>query len=359
MTTGETRVLLLSRYGRKGPSSRLRHDQFVPRLAAEGIRVDAAPLLPDAYLEALYAGRRWPPHRIAARYLGRLARLLAARRYDLLWIEKELLPWLPFAVERALLAGAPPYVLDLDDAWFHHYDRHRLAPVRALLGSKLDRLMRGAALVTAGNAYLAERAAAAGAPWVEIVPTVVDLDRYPPSDPPSAALLAVGWIGSPATSRYLDPVAGPLGRLVGEGAARLVLIGAGEAALPGVAADRRPWREDTEVADLQGLDVGIMPLADSPWERGKCGYKLIQYMACGRPVVASPVGVNREIVEPGVNGLLAESPAQWEDALRALAADPGLRRRLGQAGRGKVERLYSRQAVGPRLAGLLRAAAGG
>lgn len=174
--------------------------------------------------------------------------------------------------------------------------------------------------------------------------------------------LRVGWIGSPTTARYLDLLAEPLARLMAEGLIRPVLIGAGVDALPGLDAERIPWAEAEEVAALNGLDVGVMPLVDSLWERGKCGYKLIQYMACGKPVVASPVGVNRVIVEPegtpAANGFLAGTSIEWEAALRALAIDPELRRRLGQAGRSKVERAYSLQAVAPQLVGLLRSAAG-
>jgi glycosyltransferase involved in cell wall biosynthesis len=360
-SAGALRVLLLSRYGRKGPSSRMRHDQFLPRLAADGIAVDPTPFFPDSYLESLYAGRRWPLSKVAGCYARRVAALLDARRHDLLWIEKETLPWLPFAVERLLLAAAPPYVVDFDDAWFHHYDLHRRPLVRRVLGDKLDRLMRGAALVTAGNDYLAERAEQAGARRVAILPTVVDLDRYPA--PPVAAAprrtgpLRVGWIGSPATARYLDLLAEPLTRLTAEQLIRPVLIGAGEGALPGLNADRIPWTEAGEVAALAGIDAGIMPLIDSPWERGKCGYKLIQYMACAKPAIASPVGVNPAIVEDGVTGLLANDPSGWEAALRTLATDHGLCRRMGEAGRVKVERTYSLQAVIPRLAGLLRSAA--
>lgn len=357
---GALRVLLLSRYGRKGPSSRMRHDQFLPRLAADGIAVDPAPFFPDAYLESLYAGRRWPLPKVAGCYARRVAALLGAHRHDLLWIEKETLPWLPFAAERLLLAAAPPYVVDFDDAWFHHYDLHRRPLVRRLLGDKLDRLMRGAALVTAGNGYLAERAERAGARRVAILPTVVDLDRYPaPSDaaaPRRTGPLRVGWIGSPATTRYLDLLAEPLARLTAERLIRPVLIGANESALPGIDADRIPWTEAGEAAALAGIDAGLMPLVDSPWERGKCGYKLIQYMACAKPTVASPVGVNPAIVGNGVTGLLAAGPAEWEDALRTLAADQGLCRRMGEAGRAKVERTYSLQAVAPQLTGLLRSA---
>ncbi len=355
------RVLLLSRYGHKGPSSRLRHYQFLPALARAGISTTVAPLLADSYLESLFSGRPWPLRRVAAAYARRLGWMARARRFDLLWIEKEALPWLPYAAEGSLLRSGPPCVVDFDDAWFHRYDGHRLAPVRRLLGSKLDRVMARAALVTVGNTYLADRAAAAGVESVAILPTVVDLDRYPaprPDSPPPApeAEPVVGWIGSPVTARYLDLIADPLRRL--SAGARVRLVGAGPHALDDLSPDRHPWREEDEARLIAGFDVGVMPLADTPWERGKCGYKLIQYMACAKPVVASPVGVNREIVEHGVNGFLADTPEEWATALGRLCADPDLRRRMGAAGREKVERSYSLSVAAPRLAALLRAAAG-
>src|SRR6056297_1871598 len=102
------------------------------------------------------------------------------------------------------------------------------------------------------------------------------------------------------------------------------------------------------------MDIGVMPLPDTPWMRGKCGYKLIQYMACGLPVIASPVGVNAEIVEHGVNGFLVGTDEEWKSALTILLKDPDLRRRMGREGRKKVEREYSLQVQGPRVARLLR-----
>lgn len=366
------RILLLSRYSPLGPSSRLRHYQFLPALAEAGMSVAVAPLLPDSYLEALYAGRARPLFHIAAAYAGRIRRMLASHRFDLLWIEKELLPWLPYGAEGWFLRSTPPYIVDFDDAWFHHYDRSRWPLVRRLLGQKLDQVMQRAALVTVGNAYLAGRAQSAGARSIEVLPTVVDLARYPAVQPSASEGLGsvgpdsmgsgnakpvIGWIGSPITDHYLDLIAGPLEHLVTEQAARLCLVGATSGALGALPSERHPWREDTEARHIAAFDIGLMPLDDTPWERGKCGYKLIQYMACGKPVVASPVGVNRDIVEHGVNGFLAETPQEWADALRRLAADPDLRRRLGAAGRAKVERHYSLSGTAPRLIQLLRAAA--
>ncbi|AWJ93513.1 glycosyl transferase, group 1 (plasmid) [Azospirillum baldaniorum] len=351
------RILLLSRYGLRGPSSRLRHYQFMPALERAGMSVETMPLLSDSYLEALYAGRPRPFRSVAQGYLDRVRRFCDTRSFDLLWIEKEVLPWLPYGGESALLNAAPPYVLDFDDAWFHRYDLSRWWPVRRLLGDKLDRLMRRAALVTVGNGYLAGRAESAGARHVEILPTVVDLDHYPvPSPTEPSRPMVVGWIGSPITEHYLDLIAGPLRDVMETEGVRISLVGASPAALGALRPDRYLWEEETESRRIAGFDVGVMPLSDTPWERGKCGYKLIQYMACGKPVVASPVGMNRDIVEHGVNGFLATTPEDWTMALGRLAADPDLRRRMGTAGRARVEALYSLDRMAPRLVDLLQAA---
>lgn len=348
------KVLLLSRYTALGASSRLRHLQYLPALRRHGLDVTAAPFFDDGYLETLYAGRRPPLGGVLASYARRVRTLLGAGGYDLLWIEKELLPWVPFAVER-LPGGRIPYVVDYDDAWFHRYDRHRLGPVRWWLGDKIDRVMRHAALVVAGNDYLAERAGAAGARHVAIVPTVVDLAHYPPTENRDDGPFTVTWIGTPQTAPYLRTLAAPLAAACRGG--RLRLIGAGDRVeLPGVRIEHRPWSEATEVADIAAGDVGIMPLRDELWERGKCGYKLIQYMACRRPVVASPVGVNTAIVEHGVNGFLARDDADWLDALTLLRADSDRRRRLGEAGRRRVEEHYALDRAAPRMAQLMIAA---
>jgi glycosyltransferase involved in cell wall biosynthesis len=350
-------ILLLSRYDRLGASSRLRLFAYAPALRAAGFTVTEAPLLGDDYLRGLYAGRRPDVLSLAAAYARRAADLLAARRHDLVWVEKEALPWLPAGLER-LLAGAVPTVMDIDDAWFHRYGLHRSAAVRRLLGGKLEDIARHARLVVAGSPHLADWARAAGARAVLMLPTVIDLDRYPAAAPPppvpAARPFTVGWMGTPATRPYLDLAAGALRRL--GGAVRLEVVGAEGVEIPGVDVTCRPWREAEEAAVLAGFDAGIMPLPDGPWERGKCGYKLIQYMAAGRPVVASPVGVNSDIVADGVNGFLAADEDGWVAALSRLAADPGRCAAMGAAGRRTVEERYCLQVTAPRLVAALAGA---
>lgn len=355
------KVAFLTRYADRGASSRVRATQFGSALAGLGIEASFWPLLSDRYLALRYAGER-AIGEVLACYWHRLRDIGAVRSTDLLWIEKELLPYAPSGFE-AWLLDERQYVLDFDDAIFHNYDLANSNIVRRLLGHKIDRLMAGAALVTAGNSYLAARAVAAGSRHVEWLPSVVDLNCYPPPSlaaprsRPANAPLRVVWIGSPSTVRYLDLVRAPFERAAREQPLALHVIGAGAPRWDGVETVSMAWSASSEAAVIGAGDVGIMPLLDTPWERGKCGYKLIQYMACGLPVIASPVGMNTEIVTAGIDGLLAATEAQWTEGLLQLAADPVLRWQMGAHGRAKVEVEYSVQAVAPRLALLLREAA--
>ena len=355
------KLLVLPRYGRLGASSRLRMMQYLPYLEAQGVQVTLAPLFLDNYVTGLQHSRR-NLHEVSRAYIQRMKALWSSHKYDLIWIEKEALPWLPGWVERLLQTSKVPYVLDYDDAVFHYYDQHHSGLVQRLLGEKHQQLIRSATFIVAGSAYLAGYAEQSGAKRVELVPTVIDLARYPLPMVPTqlihpSATPRVGWIGQRATATFLQPYRSIFEHFSSSGQARFVAIGIDAVAL-GLPMESVDWTEDTEVASIASLDIGIMPLVDGPFERGKCGYKLIQYMACGLPVVASPVGVNCQIVEHGVNGFLAETTEQWEQALRILLADPDLRHRMGQAGRQKVEQHYCIQVTGPKVAALLAEAVG-
>jgi hypothetical protein len=217
------RVLLLARYGALGASSRVRSLQFLPYLEQQGFEVDVASLFDDDYVARLYDGRRQSWAAVAASYGKRVLKLLARGRYDVVWVEKELFPWLPAWADLSLLGGGARLLVDYDDAVFHRYDAHRRAWVRRVLGGKIDAVMRAADVVVVGNAYLGARARAAGARRVELLPTVVDTARYAPRARTPGAPFTLGWIGTPRTARYLRPLAvrhrrRPLRR------ARLVLV---------------------------------------------------------------------------------------------------------------------------------------
>jgi len=352
---------VFTRYDRNGASSRVRFLQFRPELEARGFLFHHEPLFTDDYIQALQLGQVKRGSALSA-LVRRMRALHAAQQFDLLWVEKDTLPWLPAALELALIPKDIPLVLDYDDAVFHQYDMHANGVVRWLFGTKHQSLMRRSSLVVAGNQYIADYATRAGACNVVLLPTVVDLDRYSPTsrnhDTIKYATPTVGWIGQKSTASFLQPLAQIIQKLSNENLMQFRAIGINAQEL-GLAMASEAWSEKGEVASIQSLDVGIMPLQDGPFERGKCGYKLIQYMACGLPVVASPVGVNETIVEHGVNGFLATTLEEWEHALRTLATDPALRRRMGEAGRAKVEREFCLQIAAPRLAGWLNEAANG
>jgi glycosyltransferase involved in cell wall biosynthesis len=324
------------------------------------------PLLSDEFLSVRYQQGGYSLWSLLKAYTRRLYVLMTCRQFDVVWIEKEVLPWWPLWLELVLLRGVP-YVLDYDDAIFHNYDQHTNSWVRRLFGQRLDGLMAQAALVVGGNNYLAQRARNAGASWVEVVPTVIDLVRYP--YPPQTSEIApvassdacdlprVVWIGSPSTVQYLQLIRKPLQALAARHLFVLRVIGGGAVDLPGVQVEVVTWTETTEVENISACQVGIMPLLDSRWERGKCGYKLIQYMACGLPVVASGVGVNPEIVRHEENGFVADTADEWVSALGKLLQSPTLRRQMGAAGRQRAQNEYCIQKTGPWMAQLLRSVA--
>jgi glycosyltransferase involved in cell wall biosynthesis len=165
-------------------------------------------------------------------------------------------------------------------------------------------------------------------------------------------VFTVGWIGSPSTAPYLSEIVRPLSVIGAEGPVRLVVVGGKAPTIPKVSVQEIPWSEATEVAEINRFDVGIMPLPDNDWTRGKCAFKLIQYMACGVPVVASAVGANVDVVDADC-GLLASKPESWVQALRTLRDDSGLRRRMGEAGRERVVEHYSLHAALPVLADVI------
>jgi len=345
------KLIALPLYGPLGASARMRFYQYFAAARAAGWTVEAFPLISDESLTARYRTGRYGIGRLARAYAARVRTLLTQDATQPLWIEKEALPWFPAWLEAALI-GKRRYVLDFDDATFHNYDRHRLGWVRQVWGRRIDKLMAGADLVVAGNGYLAQRARDAGARAVVILPTTIDITRYGEPkrvvrDPGGRQRIV--WIGSPSTARYLQLVAEPLARLAARRPFVLRVVGGGEVHLPGVEVESLPWTEATEVEAIKACDVGIMPLADTPWERGKCAYKLVQYMASGLPTVASAVGANGEVTVDGETGFLAGHADDWVVHLERLLGDEALRERMGRSGRRRVEDHYCLQVVAPRL----------
>lgn len=357
MTKSKNRILFLPKYDAVAASCRHRILQYLPYIDSSEIEYDVFPLFDSDYLEEKFSQGRASPFRILKAYIARFRLVLFSNRYDAVFLHCEVLPYLPAWVDLAFLRRFKRYILDLDDAIFHNYDLSKNPLVRMLLGRKFQKLFASADMIFAGGGYLYDYAIKFNSSVVNM-PTVIDLDKYPlrSQKPAESSLLRVGWIGSPSTSEYLKLVEDALGVFSNnEGApVEVILIGAGKVSLAGVSIKHFDWAENTEFTLLQELDVGIMPLPDTLWARGKCGFKLIQYMACGLPVVASPVGANKNIVEHGVNGFLASTNQEWIQALETLRMNPDLRRRMGQAGRREVEEKYCLQVTASRYVELLK-----
>ena len=346
-------VLLLSRYERKGPSSRVRHYNYIPALERAGFRVTIAPFLDNKYLDQLYHGKPRSPQVLLKGYWRRLLQIATARQYDLIWIEKEALPWLPAFWERVLLDDRP-CVIDFDDPWHLRYATHWNGIVRAILGRKLEAMARYANVVTAGSPALAAWARLSQASHVVEMPPTVDTGRYPVL-PPADGPFIIGWIGTPRNDKYIAIIAQALQQLHRACGARLRIIGGSEEFLAASGyVDHVAWSEDTEALELARCHVGIMPLVDGPWEQGKCGYKVIQYMAAARPAVVSPVGAVTSILVPGETGFFATSVDDWISVLGSLAADRERVAKMGLAARKRVETMYSLEVDAPKLVKLFR-----
>jgi glycosyltransferase involved in cell wall biosynthesis len=314
----------------------------------------SVPLLSDAYVRQRLAGARIDYFGVARSYLTRLASIAAGFRFDTLWIEGELLPRLPATFERLLPRLGRHFVVDLDDAIFHTYDRHPSHLVRRLLGRKIDVIFARASAVIAGNDYLADRARQAGSRRVVLVPTTVDDRAYAAQKSRSSGSFTFGWIGSPATAHYLQTVAAELEELCSSCPATLRLIGVDRHSFKSSNVTVHGWTEATEAEELAACDVGLAPLWDGYWERGKCGLKAIQYMAAGIPVLAADVGALPAIVRHGETGFVYRNGAEFMRYARQLAEDRELRRRMGEAGRRRVAERYSTRYWADAVAEVLR-----
>lgn len=338
-----------------GPSSRYRVFQFLPHLQANGIECRVAPLFGRTYfsiLEVQPAVLRTllkVPY-VFARFLTRLWALVTMGRQDLVLIEGQLFPYAPPVAERLLRWCGYRVVIEMDDAIYLTCGHERKMP--ALL------TMATGAIV--GNDKLAAYAKQFS-PRVCVVPTVVDTARFVPNRIPVRASsdhlgnpITIVWIGLAYNLKYLGMLAPALRALQEQFRLKLRVVCSQPPELPGVEVDFRSWDFHREVADLQEATIGVMPLEDSEWARGKCGLKLLQYLSVGLPAVASPVGVNGDIIVHGENGFLAASEQEWYACLDALCRQPQLRAQMGQAGRRTVESRYSLSVWGPRLAEVYR-----
>ena len=315
------------------PSSRYRILQYFPALAAEGVACEARPF-PGAW-------RGW---RETLRWV---------RSKDVLWLHRKrpgplLLPLLKRAAKRM--------VYDVDDAVMY---RDALSLGRQESRSRRARFaatVKAADLVVVGNRYL-EAEARRHTDRVSVLPTVLDLSQYEPRHwlARPASPVVMGWIGDTGSVSYLESQR-DLFEALGKAVPGLVfrVLSSRFPQYRHLKVDPVRWSPGIEAETLRSFDLGVMPLPDDPWSKGKCALKLLQYMACGVPAVASPVGMNADVLRNGQNGFAPAGMEDWIKTVRTLAADPALRARLGAAGRGTVEEGYALASAAPKMAALLR-----
>lgn len=332
------KVIFYTKYSKKGASSRLRSFQYFPYLRERGLEVKVKPLFSDSYLERLYAGKNILFSLIWA-YLKRLINLRWVFWADRIVIEKELFPYFPAWLEHLLSKIGKPYMVDYDDAIFHNYDQHPRHLIRKILSDKIPKVMRLAKVVVAGNEYLKQKAINSGAAKVEVMPTVVDLTRYVVAEDENQEII-VGWIGTLTTfEKHFLPISQELLDLQKKYGFDIHVIGVKP--YPKLDSVKFiPWSEEHEVLEIGNFDIGIMPLQDSLWEKGKCAYKLIQYAAMEKPTVAADVGMNREVCIDEVTGLLYKNPHGFSEKLADLLEDHEKRKTMGKAGRSLVEQKF-------------------
>jgi glycosyltransferase involved in cell wall biosynthesis len=345
------KVLGLALYGPLAASTRYRLGQYVSGLKVLGIDLQIKFLLNDDYLRTQFSGGHFPYVSVVKSVFSRFQDLLLQKDFDLVILHCELIPLFPGVLEKILIRK--PYIYDFDDAFFLKYHIGRLSVTKSLLGRKFEKVIAGASAVSAGNSYLASYASAFNKN-THYLPTVVDTSRYLPNKLKiNNDSFTVGWIGSPSTAKYLNTLVGPLSSIGLEGPVRFIVIGGKAPPIPNVNVVEIAWDENTEINLINTFDVGVMPLYDDEWSRGKCAFKLIQYMACSVAVIASPIGANIDLINGGY-GLLASTQQDWEKAFRTLRDAPQKRIQLSKAGRARVVANYSLEKNLPILAKLIK-----
>jgi glycosyltransferase involved in cell wall biosynthesis len=340
------------------PGQRFRLEQWEPLLRERGVEISYAPFENDELHSVLYQTGKLPQKlaQVMKAFARRWASINSASDYDLCYIFREAALLGPPLFERLLGKKQIPIVFDFDDAIFVSYRSPSNGYLSYLkFAGKAKTICRISSHVMAGNPYLAAYASQYNQN-VTVIPTTIDTEKYAAlhRSNSSGAVPVIGWTGSFSTVQHLDTLRGALRKLARTDRFRLRVIGTPQYELEGVEVEAMPWRSETEIDDLQPIDIGIMPLPDDAWSRGKCGLKALQFMALGIPVVCSPIGVNTVIVQDGENGFIAATEEEWIQKLRQLLQSAQLRNRFGQTARAAVEQTYSARTQAPRVYEIFR-----
>jgi glycosyltransferase involved in cell wall biosynthesis len=334
------------------PGQRYRIEQWEPLLRAQGVEITYSSFETAELQQILHqSGNTWQKIQGVLQNINRRRNeVKSLAGFDLVYVFREAALLGPAWFERRIARSGIPMVFDFDDAIFIPYR----SPSNGYLSylkfpNKTGEICRLSSHVMVGNQFLADYAKQFN-DRVTIIPTTIDTEKYQMPEQKSAPETPViGWSGSFSTAQHLDTLRGILQELAQQEKFRLRVIGAPNYELPGVDTEVIKWRSETEVEDLLSIDIGVMPLPDDEWSKGKCGLKALQYMALGIPTICSPVGVNSAIIQDGENGFLADGKDEWIEKLKRLLHSAELRRKLGAAGRETVEEGYSAVSQAPRI----------
>lgn len=350
-------VAAFPRYARNGASSRVRMYQFERYLNLDGWTVEFHPLVSETFLSRSYAGIRQPFRTL--RFIAlRIKRLRESRGSDIIWVSRESLPWFPAFVER-LITPQRNLIYDYDDAVHVRYTSSPNPLVRRMLGGKILELAQSASHVVAGNRFL--EAYFASATQTSLVPSTINRTRGQQATliPNSGSRARFGWIGTPSTWReYVLPKLSLFLSIAEALDADFCVMGSGPVDHSSPRLKIFEWKLEEEREFLQTLSAGIMPLDNGPWAQGKCGYKLLEYLAVGIPVVASPLPVNAGIIEAGECGFTATSDEDWSVSLSKLLREPEVARRMGRNGHRFVEKNFDARRWASELSNIFTAVVG-
>ena len=334
------------------PGQRYRLEQWEPLLRERGVDITFASFEDEELHALLYKrGMMGKKLQLVTRGLGRrLSLVRKVKQYDLVYILREAALLGPPVFERLIAQSGVPVVFDFDDAIFVSYRSPSNGYLSYLkFASKTKTICRIASHVMVGNPYLAEYARVVN-DRVTVIPTTIDTEKYRvPERRGKTGPPVIGWTGSYSTVQHLDTMRGALKKLAEKESFRLRVIGTPAYECAPVDVEAMPWRAETELEDLSEIDIGMMPLPDDRWSKGKCGLKALQFMALGIPTICSPVGVNTDIIQDDQNGFIAGTEDEWVEKLSRLLRSAELRRRLGDAGRATVEEKYSAITQTPRV----------
>lgn len=356
------KILFFVPYPSEGASNRYRIEQYLPYLDRQKIKYTLRPFwsrrgFSVLYKNGFYFRKFW------YFLLGSVFRLLDLLRvfsHDVIFVHRETYPIFGALFESLIAFIGKPIIFDFDDALFlpvnsdsNSFIAHFRAPKR------IERVIKISSQVIAGNRYLGDFAEKFNRN-ISIIPTPIDTDKFFPAKRKRENGLVIGWIGSITTSDFLLPLDGIFGELLQEHSRLLIkIVGGRHEGSPVERMFFKPWSLAEEHKDLESFDIGIMPMPDNEWTRGKCGFKAIMYMSMGIPCICSPVGMNKQIIRDGVNGLFASDASDWKEKLGILIRDPDLRRKIGENGRRTVEERYSLKVNAVKFLDVIKAAHGG